>query len=141
MNGKILIVLLIFTFSVSACKKDDVCNCTDNPECSSVSIPSATIFDALPVQSFQVKSVEADNENINLTITVGGCDLDRTFELIVSPDVMESNPVQRNCKLIYPEQYCKALLTGSMCFNRKLISETTVLNLQTSNGVVKINLP
>ena len=137
MNRFIVLSILIATI-VSCSSREDV---VDFPDSDCPHIQLIDTFSNASIQSLTILESSADEKNIKLKVGVSGCDINRPFTLLVSNAIMKSLPPQQNACIKFPEQMCEAYFTTTLCYDRRLIKQETILNIHTANEVVKLRLP
>ena len=113
-------------------------SCSDNDEslsnCDFEIIVSNEQYKNSPSDHININSMEINDNCLKISFSSSGCSGDTwELKLIDSEDVLESNPPQRNLRLLLKNQeMCEAYITKELTFD--------ISNLQVNGGQVQLNL-
>lgn len=126
-NKKFLLLLLVGVFS---------CSSNHEPQniCNFKTIISKKQYTNLKSDSFKINSLSINDNCLTINFTSSGCSGDSWgVSLIDSEAILESNPAQRNLKLILKNnEACLAIVTKELTFD--------ISNLQTKSNNVILNI-
>lgn len=90
-----------------------------------------------------IKYIEHDivDGKLQLRFQYSGCADKDDQELYASMAEMKSLPPQRAAIISFEPQACEALITTTKCYDLSTFKYTTILNLKTVDGTVKIQVP
>ena len=113
---KILILTIIGTALISCTNDDDNGNSNN---CDSKAIVSADQYKNAPSDLLSISSLEISGNCLKINIGASGCDGNSwEVKLIDSEQIMESNPAQRNLRVILKnDEACTAYLGKSFTFD------------------------
>ena len=122
----ILTMLLVFT----GCKNEEVEQ--QEKECNDVIIDSEQ-YNNSQTDSFELIKLIVENECLKISVRYGGGCKEVYAKLVDSEDLFESNPVQRNLRIVFTDNdECEALVEKDFHFN--------INNLQIENeSKIKLN--
>lgn len=110
------ILLMTLFLTTRGCTKDER-ESKYNNRCNFVSIDSEQ-YNNLTTDDFNIVDIKFEDRCLKITIRYGGGCKDVSLRLIDSDSVFESNPVQRNLKIILTDNDdCEALITKEFYFD------------------------
>ena len=130
---KMILILTIFCF-ITGCSEEDT---AQKKKCNAVIIDSNQ-FDNSQSDTFDLVSLNFENECLKIKIRYGGGCEEVSAKLIDNRDIFESNPVQRNLRIVFTDNdECEALIEKNFYFNLSNIQvnneRKVLLNFQGSD--------
>lgn len=111
-----LIFLMTLLLTTSGCTKEEHKD-KKNIHCNSVIVDSNQ-YNNLMTDDFNLVEIKFEDTCLKISIRYGGGCKDVDLKLIDSNSVFESNPIQRNLKIILTDNDdCEALITKDFYFN------------------------
>jgi len=131
MKNSIYIILLA-SFGLVCCNNND--DNIDLGNCDFVAIISSELYKNAPKDQLTIDNIEINSDCLKIGISSSGCDGGSwELKLIDSGDVLESNPPQRNLKLLLKNtELCKAYIRKEFTFN--------IANLRVEGNQVRLNI-
>ena len=128
-----ILILTIFCF-ITGCSEEDT---AQKKKCNAVIIDSNQ-FDNSQSDTFDLVSLNFENECLKIKIRYGGGCEEVSAKLIDNRDIFESNPVQRNLRIVFTDNdECEALIEKNFYFNLSNIQvnneRKVLLNFQGSD--------
>ena len=128
---KKICTFLMIGILISSCSDDG----GGNPiNCDFETLISAEQYQNAPSDQLEINSLEINGNCLKINFSSGGCD-GNTWELklVDSEDILESNPPQRNLRLLLKnDEICQAYLTKELTFD--------ISNLQIDGNEVQLNM-
>ncbi len=138
MRKKWWLYIICFSFVLSACKTDDEGNIII---CDSDTIISSSQYNNAVSDIFDVDEFQVSGDCLEVSIGASGCDGETwILELIDSGSILESNPPQRNLRLVLSNnEACLAFITRVFSFDLQDLQaegNTLILNITNINNSV-----
>lgn len=128
LNKTIIILLLAFLGCSETTKIDvDICN-----ECVVI---DNDLYNNTDTNNYSINDVVVTNNLLTIKISAGGCSVDNWSATLIDADqILESNPVQRNIKILFTaKEDCLAFFEKEFTFNIRGLKENypeIILNLE-----------
>jgi len=117
-----IVIIFVTAFYVLGCDEDST---TPQNTCNDV-IVSSEQYNNSQTDDFTLTDVVSENECLKISLRYGGGCKEVTASLIDSEDVIETDPIQRNLKIVFADDdECEALVEKSFYFE--------ISNLQINN--------
>lgn len=126
------LLILSILFFITGCSEKEL-----NEKCTNV-ISDLNQFNYSQSDSFELVGLNFENKCLKVKIRYGGGCKEVSAKLIDSGNVFESNPVQRNLKIVFTDNdECEALIEKNFYFNLDNLQveneKKILLNFQGSN--------